>query len=146
MLSLSKSNSLLAQQRGKFTSKVHALFRKIWLVETEIAFSVEEQHFIGTTAGQIHFKSACAFFGKIWHKILNISRPCGQILMKSCPAGAKTRSIVILKARGPGKFCSNGVKVCEMDQIFGKVQPGAIYLNFLGPAGGSRTRKGAFAP
>ena len=32
-----------------------------WLVETEIAFSVEEQHFIGTTAGQIHFKSACGF-------------------------------------------------------------------------------------
>ena len=32
-----------------------------------------------------------------------------------------------------------------MDQIFGKVQSGAIYLNFLGPAGGSRTRKGAFA-
>ena len=32
-----------------------------------------------------------------------------------------------------------------MDQIFGKVQSGAICLNFLGPAGGSRTRKGAFA-
>ena len=32
-----------------------------WLVETEIAFSVEEQSFIGTTAGQIHFKSACGF-------------------------------------------------------------------------------------
>ena len=32
-----------------------------------------------------------------------------------------------------------------MDQIFGKVQPGAIYLNFLGPAGGSRTWTGAFA-
>ena len=30
------------------------------------------------------------FFGNFWHKILNISRPCGQILMKSCPAGAKT--------------------------------------------------------
>ena len=29
-------------------------------------------------------------FQKVWHKILNISRPCGQILMKSCPAGAKT--------------------------------------------------------
>ena len=27
--------------------------RATWLVETEIAFSVEEQHFIGTTAGQI---------------------------------------------------------------------------------------------
>ena len=55
---------------------------------------------------------------------------------------------MILKARGPGKFCSkrlNGTKVGEMDQIFGKVQSGAIYLNFLRPAGGSRTRKGAFA-
>ena len=30
-------------------------------------------------------------FGKFWHKILNISRPCGQILMKSCSAGAKTQ-------------------------------------------------------
>ena len=25
------------------------------------------------------------FFGKFLHEILNISRPCGQILMKSCP-------------------------------------------------------------
>ena len=32
-----------------------------------------------------------------------------------------------------------------MDQIFGKVQSGAIYLNFLGLAAGSRARKGAFA-
>ena len=54
----------------------------------------------------------------------------------------------MLKARGLGKFCSNrlnGTKVSEMDLIFGKVQPGAIYLNFLGPAGGSRTQKGGFA-
>ena len=36
-----------------------------WLVETEIAFSVEEQHFIGTTVGQIHFKSD-ALFRKIF--------------------------------------------------------------------------------
>ena len=41
---MSKSNILLAQQQGK------------WLVETEIAFSVEEQHFIGTTAGEITAK------------------------------------------------------------------------------------------
>ena len=40
-----------------------------WLVETEIAFSVEEQHFIGTTAGQIHFKSACAFSKKFSHNL-----------------------------------------------------------------------------
>ena len=55
---------------------------------------------------------------------------------------------MILKARGPGKLCSkrlNGNKVGEMDNIFGKVPSGEIYLNFLGPAGGSRTRKGAFA-
>ena len=32
-----------------------------WLVETEIAFSVEEQHFIGTTAGEITAKVLGAF-------------------------------------------------------------------------------------
>ena len=32
-----------------------------------------------------------------------------------------------------------------MDQIFGKVLSGELKLNFFGPAGGSRTRKGAFA-
>ena len=37
----------------------------IWLVETEITFSVEQQYFISTTAGQIHFKSACGFSKKI---------------------------------------------------------------------------------
>ena len=36
-------------------------------------------------------------------------------------------------------------KVCEMDKIFGKVPSGEIQLNFSGPAGGSRTWKGAFA-
>ena len=63
------------------------------------------------------------FFQKIWQKILNISRPCGQILMKSCPAGAKTMSIVILKARGPGKFCSSrtaGTKVGKIDKFLEK--------------------------
>ena len=30
-----------------------AALTAIWLVETEIAFSVEEQDFIGTTAGQM---------------------------------------------------------------------------------------------
>ena len=55
---------------------------------------------------------------------------------------------MILKARGPGKFCSSrtrGTKVCKIDKIFGKVPSGERYLNFLGPAGGSRTWKGAFA-
>ena len=45
---------------------------------------------------------------------------------------------MILKARGPGKFCSLrtiGVKVGKMDQISRKVPSGERYLNFLGPAG-----------
>ena len=55
---------------------------------------------------------------------------------------------MILKARGPGKFCSSrttGVKVGKIDKIFRKVPSGERYLNFFGPAGGSRIRKGAFA-
>ena len=55
---------------------------------------------------------------------------------------------MILKARGPGKSCSSktaGVKVGKIDKIFGKMPSGERYLNFLGPAGGSRTWKGAFA-
>ena len=55
---------------------------------------------------------------------------------------------MILKARGPGKFCSSrtaGVKVGKIDKFFTKVSSGERYPNFLGPAGGSRTWKGAFA-
>ena len=68
--------------------------------------------------------------------------------MKSCPDGVKVAYFEILRARGPGKFCSkrlNGTKVSEMDQIFGKVVSGELNLNFFGPAGGSRTWKIAFA-
>ena len=35
--------------------------------------------------------------------------------------------------------------VGAMDQIFGKALSGEVKINFFGPAGGSRTRKGAFA-
>ena len=50
--------------------RVHSPFKRIsiWLVETEIAFSVEEQHFIGTTAGQIEAKRACGFSKKYFTK------------------------------------------------------------------------------
>ena len=37
------------------------------------------------------------------------------------------------------------VKVGRPDKNVGKVPSGEIELNFLGPAGGSRTWKGAFA-
>ena len=45
---------------------------------------------------------------------------------------------MILKARGPGKFCSSrtaGIKVGKIDNFFGKVPSGERYLNFWGPAG-----------
>ena len=48
---------------------------------------------------------------------------------------------MILKARGPGKFCSSrtaGTKVGKIDKIFRKVLSGERYLNFLG-AGRQRT-------
>ena len=48
---------------------------------------------------------------------------------------------MILKARGPGKFCSLrtvGAKVGKIDKIFGKVLSGEIWLNFFGPAGKNR--------
>jgi len=41
-------------------------------------------------SGANSLQKCMRFFGIFLHKILNISRPCGQILMKSCPAGAKT--------------------------------------------------------
>ena len=55
-----------ARPKSKMTRRAFQSSRVIqaqgkWLVETAIAFSVEEQYFIGTTAGQIHFKSACGF-------------------------------------------------------------------------------------
>ena len=45
---------------------------------------------------------------------------------------------MILKARGPGKFCSSRTaktKVGKIDKIPRKVPSGERYLNFLGPAG-----------
>ena len=56
-------HNFLGPAGGSRTRKGAFAFQEniTWLVETEIAFSVEEQYFIGTTAGQIHFKSACAF-------------------------------------------------------------------------------------
>ena len=68
-----------------------------WLVETDIAFSVEEKHFIGTSARQIYFKSACAFSGNFctkswisrgpvvrsWWKAVQLElRPCRLWLWK----------------------------------------------------------------
>ena len=170
---------ILAQQRGKFTSKVHADFPKIFAQKLEYLAALwsdlDEKlssmrspgkfcssRTAGTKVGKIDkifrkvpsgerylnlartdgdcflcrratlywhnsgansLQKCMRIFRKFLHKNLNISGPCGQILMKSCPAGAKTMSIVILKARGPGKFCSrrwNGVKVGKIGPNFWK--------------------------
>ena len=60
--------------------------------------------------------------------------------MKVVAFQVKTMRIQILKARGPGKFCSartTQLKVGEMDQMFEKVLTGEVKVNFFGPAGGS---------
>ena len=44
-------------RKGAFALQINIT----WLVETEIAFSVEQQYFISTTAGQIEAKRACGF-------------------------------------------------------------------------------------
>jgi len=80
------------------------------------------------------------FFQKIFHKIEDISKPCGQIWPRIVLDGVKGSRFQILKARGPGKFLSSrttGLKVGEMDQIFGKVITGEVKVDFSGPAGGS---------
>ena len=51
-------------RKGAFTFQDNI----IWLVETEIAFFVEQQYFISTTAGQIEAKRACAFSEIIFTK------------------------------------------------------------------------------
>ena len=101
----------------------------IWLVETEIAFSVEQQYFSRTTSGANCGKSDRRIFEKYFHKNGDISSSCRQILLRSFQSGAFCMQIQILKTRGLGKFCSSRtspLRVGEMDQIFGKVPSGEI--------------------
>ena len=54
----------------------------------------------------------------------------------------------MVHARGLGKFYSSrkiGRKACGVGEYIWKVLAAELKLNFFGPAGGSRTRKGAFA-
>ena len=101
----------------------------IWLVETEIAFSVEQQYFSRTTSGANCGKSDRRIFEKYFHKNGDISSSCRQILLRRFQSGAFCMQIQILKTRGLGKFCSSRtspLRVGEMDQIFGKVASGQI--------------------
>ena len=78
-------------------------------------------------AGQIVAKVACGFSKKYFHKNGDISSSCRQISLRSFQSGAFCMQIQILKTRGLGKFCSSrtsGIRVGEMDQIFGKVPSG----------------------
>ena len=57
--------------------------RATWLVETEIAFFVEQQYFSRTTSVANCGKSGLRIFEKYFHKNGDISSSCGQILMRS---------------------------------------------------------------
>jgi len=53
-------------------------------------FHIEAKRSVSTSPARGNTVDGLPRASKFLHKILNISRPCGQILMKSCPAGAKT--------------------------------------------------------
>ena len=141
------SNSFFSALPGAHApGRVHS--PTIWLVETEIAFSVDQQYFSRTTSEANCGESARRFFEKYFHKNGDISRSSRQISLRSFQSEAFCMSIRMVQARGLGKFRSSRTtnsKVGEMDRIFGKVISGELKLIFFGPAGGSRTRKGAFA-
>ena len=114
-----------------------------------MAFSVEQQYFSRTTSEANCGESGRRIFEVFFYKNGDISRSSRQILLRSFQSEAFCMRILMVQARGLGKFCSSRTtpaKVGEIDQIFGKVLSGELELKFSGPAGGSRTRKGAFAP
>ena len=78
------------------------LFAK-WLVETEIAFSVEEQFFISTTARQIHFKSACAFSGNFGSCMTLFCMFCCRFFFKEFCEFTKEFVVIILEGIWIGK-------------------------------------------
>ena len=99
-------------------------------------------------ARQIVAKVIGGFSKFFFHKNGHILRSNRQISLRSFQSEAFCMRILMVQARGLGKFCSSRttkVKIGKMDQIFGKVISGELKLNFFGPAGGKRTRKGAFA-
>ena len=93
----------------------------IWLVETEIAFSVDQQYFSRTTSEPDCGESVRRFFEVFFYKNGDISRSSRQISLRSFQSEAFCMRILMVQARGLGKFCSSRttkVKVREMDQIF----------------------------
>ena len=57
---------------------------------------------------------------KLFHKNENISRSCGQILLRSFQNGDKCIPLRMVQARGPGKFFSprtSGIKVGGHDAL-----------------------------
>ena len=100
-----------------------------WLVETEIAFSVNSNTCREQQARQIVAKVIGGFSKFFFNKNGDISRSGRQISLRSFQSEAFCMRILMVQARGLGKFCSSRTtpaKVGKMDQIFGKVLSGEL--------------------
>ena len=99
-------------------------------------------------AGEISFFELTDYLGASHHSIENFSGLTPQNSLRMCPDLKKGYSFSLVGSNLQVYRYSKSyqwLKIGEMDQIVGKVQSGEIQLNFSGPAGGSRTRKGAVA-
>ena len=80
--------------------------KTMWLVETEIAFSVEQQYFSRTTSEPNCGESDRRFLKVFFHKNGDISRSSRQISLRSFQSEAFCMRIVMVAARDLGKFLS----------------------------------------
>ena len=100
-------------------------------------------------AGEVSFFELTDYLCVSHPSIEKISRLTLQNSLRMCPDLKKGYSFSLVVSNlqvYPNSKSYQQAKIWKLDNIFEKVQSGEIYFNFLGPAGGSRTWKGAFAP
>ena len=76
--------------------------------------------FYSTSTGANRGENARSKIRKLFHKNEDISRSCGQILLRSFQNGDKCIPLRMVQARGPGKFFSprtSGLKVGGHDAL-----------------------------
>ena len=99
-------------------------------------------------AGEIRFSSVKYYLCVSHPSSENISQLNLQNSLRMCPDLQKGYSFSLVGSNFQVYRYSKSYqwpKIWKLDKIFEKVLSGEPKLNFSGPAGGSRTRKGAFA-
>ena len=100
-------------------------------------------------AGEISFFELTDYFWVLHPSIEKISRLTLQNSLRMCPDLKKGYSFSLVVSNlqvYPNSRSYQCHKLWKLDNFFEKVLSGEPKLNFSGAAGGSRTRKGAFAP